>query len=50
MEMQAFTLPCWLLKLARRILHLAPGRYQIVLTISAQPDWTVIRLGSIENE
>ena len=42
--------PVWLAKLARRILHLPPGRYQLIITISDRPDWTVLALGPVENE
>lgn len=43
------TLPEWVLKLARRLLALPDGRYQIVLTKNGdRNDWSVTRLGKIE--
>lgn len=38
----------WLTKFLRRIIALAPGRYQIILSVNDNPDWTVIELGKIE--
>lgn len=41
-------MPEWILKLARRIMALAPGRYMIILTIGKDKDWSVITLGKVE--
>jgi len=41
-------MPEWVLKLARRIMALKPGRYMILLTIGNIFDWTVTALGDIE--
>lgn len=41
--------PVWVVKLARRLLGLKPGRYQLILTIDRQGcDCTVIPLGKVE--
>lgn len=40
--------PSWLLKLARRLSILPHGRYQLILTIDRDCDWTVIELGKVE--
>lgn len=45
---QPLSLPPWLTKLARRLLALEPGRYQIILTIGKSHDWTVTHLGKPE--
>jgi hypothetical protein len=37
------------MKLARRLLALAPGRYMIILTIGRDHDWTVQMLGKVES-
>ena len=42
------TLPDWVLKLAKRITTLKPGRYQIILTVGRHPNWTVTDLGKVE--
>lgn len=45
-------MPEWIIKLARRLMALPAGRYQIILTIGNAAnsyDWTVISLGKIEN-
>lgn len=41
-------MPEWVVKLARRIMALKPGRYAIILTVGKMPDWTVMELGKIE--
>jgi len=43
-------MPSWVVKLARRLLALEPGRWQIVLTVGNKHDWTVTRLGKVETE
>lgn len=40
--------PAWAVALLRRILALAPGRYQIILTVGRCKDWTVTDLGKVE--
>lgn len=40
--------PAWIIKLARRLLALPAGRYQLILTIDRECDWTVIELGKVE--
>lgn len=40
--------PKWIIKLARRLMALQPGRYQIILTIDDKPNWTVTNLGKVE--
>lgn len=49
---QESIVPEWIIKLARRLMALPAGRYQIILTIGNAAnsyDWTVISLGKIEN-
>jgi hypothetical protein len=41
-------LPSWVIKLARRLLTLPHGRYQLILTIGPDCDWTVVQLGKVE--
>ena len=41
-------MPEWVLKLARRIMALRPGRYAIILTVGDMHDWTVAELGKVE--
>ena len=41
-------MPEWILKLARRIMALRPGRYAIILTVCDMHDWTVVELGKVE--
>ena len=41
-------MPEWVLKLARRLVALGPGRYQIILSVGKKHDWTVTRLGKLE--
>jgi len=41
-------MPEWVLKLARRLLALPRGRWQIILTIGDGHDWTVVPLGKVE--
>lgn len=41
-------MPDWVVKLARRLMALSPGRYAIVLTIGKEHDWTVQFLGKVE--
>lgn len=43
-------MPEWILKLARRLLGLAPGMYCIYLSIdeAKRPQWTVQPLGKVE--
>jgi hypothetical protein len=41
-------MPEWIVKLARRLMALTPGRYMIILTIGSTIDWTVQELGKIE--
>ena len=45
----AVAFPGWLVRLARRIWHLPPGRYQITLAVQEQPDWSVLFLGDVES-
>ena len=40
--------PKWIIKLAKRLFYLDPGRYQIILTIDDNPNWTVTNLGKVE--
>ena len=43
------TLPGWVVKLARRLLGLERGyRYQVTLTLTTRPDWTIVKLGKVE--
>jgi len=43
-------IPDWIVKLARRLWGLERGyRYQITLTLTTRPDWTIIQIGKIEN-
>ncbi len=45
------TVPRRWLKFLRRVMGLAPGRYQLVLSVQADRcDWTVVELGRIERE
>lgn len=48
-QKQSLPMPEWVLKLARRILALPPGRYMIVLTVGERHDWTVIEAGKVES-
>jgi len=41
-------MPEWILKLARRLMALAPGRYMLILTIGKANEWTVTELGKVE--
>lgn len=41
-------LPSWIIKLGQRLLKLPNGRYQVILTIDRECDWTVIELGKVE--
>jgi len=41
--------PSWIIKLTRRLKNLPHGRYQLILTIGQDCDWTVIELGKVES-
>lgn len=43
-------MPEWVIKLARRLMALTPGRYVIILSIGQIIDWTVQELGKIEHQ
>ena len=38
----------WAQKFMRRVIALRPGRYQIILTIGKDADWTVQEIGKVE--
>ena len=41
--------PRWALRIVRRLVALAPGRYVIILTVDGQgEDWTVFPVGKVE--
>jgi len=43
-------MPEWITKLARRLMALPAGRYQIILTVGVNAyDWTVTELGKVES-
>ena len=42
-------MPDWVLKLARRLMALTPGRYFVIITIDRKGvDWTVTKAGKVE--